>query len=825
MASNAYLSQNGNATLPGGRNAILASSMLSSASQLQVSYYDLKNEPYTDYSKQERFQWADVFQGGTQWGRAIDLIEQGYQDKTGALLSVPAGVTRFVGTAVLSTVNRNPTYYNGKTFVAVASQGRHGPNGSMGLSWTSGLGTPTVDLNLEQDFTVGASQTQFTFTGAAGYTAEQIGVYQGPTTANTTSDDKLLPTTDYTVADSGGDLIVTIPGAVTGQNVFCSLVRREWPINDAALAPASGFWRTFNCAAGDPDVENFIYSLFLKENEADFWAARTQPYKGFLPELRQWFSVHNVIRQLDLFGPVMMNTATSPSEVAELTDATWKAVPNGTYNDFEWDLGGQLYRAANCTEQTIDLCANAYAGARSPWLCIPWAIGSPFRPCDRNTRIQFGTSKSFHYISEEIDLGQPFTQATKPAGALDAVIDVARRRIEVDTSHTTHTSGETTEIWTFNCTRKNGGGAATVSLPVRAIHWAGAGQNLNRTSGGALFEQNQAFINSSTAWREWADYIIAKLQLYGFPFGVQVKIELGNEVWNRSAARFELSTLYFEGLGNWLGFTSEKLSGHGWATAKLKKVLDDAQTAAGTNYNICMIVPGQAANPDVQRQKLKGYEYYWTNEEGLSGQALADQMILAGGSAANYYSGPFFFNTADPTGSAARNMTGLNDLTAHVNQVLAWEADGSLTTRVRDWYFGPNKPVNLQWNIDQWLAHKVHTDFYGATFIGGYEGSSHDDNAGGINVPSGLTSDGPFLLWYDANMNGTLGGELWTELVTRIRANFQPGIIISHYGGPYDPDQIGGDFGQPWGKGDLFKPDLGPWAAIKASGLAEEPGT
>jgi hypothetical protein len=800
--------------LSDGKSALMGSAFMASVStaavltasaqDFAVSYYDLRGVPYTDIIKGMPTPWESAFAGSTRTHYAVDLYEQGFVSRNGAIKTVPVGTTKFWGTEIAYPISYTPTVYNGRTLVLENAEGRFAGSGNSLGMFGMGDAVVAVDDYFETTSTGDGSTTIFKLIGAAGYTADQIKVYVG----GHLKANQIAATSGYIVADNAADLDVTFASAPANTaSILMAICRREYVIGDASTVRTTGPFPEINTTTA-ANILDFRFSMYWKDEEAELRDIENNLYKAFSPIIRNWLKPNKYIRMLDLYGPVMVNQASQYSDMSGLDDQTWRASPDKFYADSAWEMKGTGLNASNCTRPLLSLCKSGYAQPRIPWLNIPFFIGSPVEPHSRAYWFSgSGGQGSFGdiYFSTTVDTSTVALSSVTPAATIITMLpnNVGFR---VDASALTN-SAEAEILVNFTANDSKGvaipGG---FTVPVRAIPVsATAGEYLVRIKG-SLWSNNPTLFENHYAWKEWGDGIVADLIAVNFPTTTPVIVEPSNEVWNFSTQRFELSTIFGQDVGDYYGMTTNRLGGHGYIAGKLMKAIEDAQAAAGTSFDIQMMVPGQAANTGVTFDKLFGYKFFWedaTNGQGLSGAALTAKMNAVHTSVANYYSAPF----AD---DAANNITGLSGQ-PHIDQVLLWLGDGSLWTRTFTWYTQTtNKQFNVQWNIDQMVAHKAIADSFGAKFQIMYEGSSHDDSS---VIVSGLRNDATFAAAYDANMNGQLGADIWTDLTNRMRIAI-PGIVPSHYGGPY-----AAGFGQPWAKGWVEQAPIPIMQAINAAGI------
>ena len=765
-----------------------------SASTIQLSYYQLFQAPYTDLTQNMNavFGTPRGAGGAAMDERQIELWREGYLADDGAVTGGFPNAETYASAAMLSQgYAANPDFYNGRVLVFEAREGRFvGPGNDIDQGGGLGATTLLVDLELEQDFTANGTQTDFVFTGAAGWAADQIYVYlDGHSHA-----ERQKPGTAYTVADNGGDLTVSFATApANGANVFCSLVRKEVRIDDSSTA---GTYPNGGISVGTPaNIQGFKLGIFFKDEEADYRARFDEPRKAWAPWLRAKLANSNSIRPMNLGFP-MANEACVADDLARMTDQTLNARPAGTHPDNNWDLNGSAMRQANPNLALLDFCANHDGIVRTPWLTIPGWFGLPVFPTINPELLQKGTPTARISMNPRVmDLTQPITITAESVAGV-ATVNVAEKHFYIDGTDKFSHTGETPYSFTFTFTDVRGN-PQTYTHVLRILHWSPNGPNdyLIWQQADQWWSSNQSYFENHWACASFADLFLDWLESVNWPAAHKVLVEVGNEIWN-IARPFYVATSHADGVGSVYG-SFGSYGGHGYLIAMLKKAIDDRQAARGLNYDFRMVIASWTASPGTTDAKLKAYKYYWETVEGLSGSALAAKMAETEVKITNYWGGAF-------VDDAARNFTGLSGQ-AHTDQVLSYFPNNTaqLESDVYDWVASDRHEIStIKWITDKLQEHMNFAATHGSSVTGSYEGGTHDDGAGGA-IPQALKDNAEYVAWYLTRfIEGPVEADTWDLARTRILA-INPDFELSKYGGFYNSSKE-----NPWGLGQHERPTL-----------------
>lgn len=781
-----------------GTSALAFGVATATLSEISVSYYPLRSEPYTDLG-QGCYGYGEVKVSGANW-RTHTLYAGDYLQQDGTCTTLPTGTTQISSTEFLSSgFAENPDYYVGRTLVMERYQGKFiGSGNSYGASQL-GAATLSVDVHLEQEASGNGSQTAFTFTDAAGWDADQIHVYVG----GYLPEHKLTGGTDYTVADDGDDLTVTFDTAPASgsDNIFFLLSRKEYALDPASWGStpprSEGVFYVVTIGTASA-VENYRpLGIFFKDEEARYRSRLTTPRNMFATWFENYYSFAKYMRPMDAYMPMNSN-ASVPADMALLTDASISTITlDNHYADYDYAATGVGMRQANPILAHLDYCKNAYSQVRVPHITLPCYFGYPFYVTVQSTFLQSGGATELAYMwlkPTEVDFGESVTLTDQtPSGAFS--LDSGNKRLVIDMSLAT--SHEEEMSVTVNYTDVDAVSQSYVQT-FRAIDVGSGGFHAWPKLVNS-WADNETYYDNHRCWNLWADWFLDQLVAAGWSSSDEILLELGNEVWN-TARRFEAETLFSRGLGDQKSLGGDwKLTGHGWIYGKFKKALDDRMAARALSFNITMAVgtwTSYGVSGDVTNEKLSGFKQYYESTEGgeLSGGALAAVQAKAQIFITNYWAGPF-------TNSAGSNLTGLTDA-AHVTAVTdAYDADEeAFWTSVYDWYAdteagvgdGSNVYNRIRWIEFKYDNHQAVAETYNTIVRGAYEGGSHDDSS---QIPSGIRSHSGFAASYYSHMQGATGAAIWNLMVTRLRAK-DSNFVISAYGGPYTV--VSTDFGQPW---------------------------
>lgn len=799
----------GTSALKFGTSALAFGIATAALSEISVSYYPFRSEPYTDLG-QGCYGYGEVKVSGANW-RTHTLYAGDYLEQDGTCTTLPTGTTQISSTEFLSPgFADNPDYYVGKTIVFERYQGKFIGSGNSYAPSQLGAATLSVDVHLEQEASGNGSQTAFTFTDAAGWDADQIHVYVG----GYLPEHKLTGGTDYTVADDGDDLTVTFDTAPASgsDNIFFLLSRKEYALDPASWGStpprSEGVFYVVTIGTASA-VENYRpLGIFFKDEEARYRSRFTTPRNMFATWFENYYSFAKYMRPMDAYIPMTSN-ASVPADMALLTDASIStSTLDNHFADFDYAATGVGMRQANPILAHLDYCKNAYAQTRVPHITLPCYFGYPMYVTVQSTTVQTSKASQLGYQwfnPNVVDLGETIT-ASSPSVADVVTIDTANKRIVLDAdgnfSHTTN-SPEAKFSFTLNFTDVNAISRSIV-MKYRVIYDTGnSGQYLFWPDTDDAWISNESYYDGHWCWNQWADWLIDQLVAVDWSETDEVLLELGNEIWN-TARRFAAATGYAAGCGTVKAFHESGLSGNGYLAAKFKKRFDDRVTARmaldpgnpdyiAHGYNLTMAigtwtsVAGYAAT-----SRLEGYSGFWEGTEGgsLTGSPLTAKIAEAQLFMTNYYGQPF-------VDDASRNMTGLSG-SAHVTAITdAFDADeDGFWSDVYDWYAatgaGTDDLTRIIWIENRYDEIQAVCESYGTIVRGCYEGGSHDDSSG---IPSGIRSHSGFAASYYSHMQGATGAAIWNLMVTRLRAK-DSNFVISAYGGPYTV--VSTDFGQPW---------------------------
>lgn len=286
-----------------------------------------------------------------------------------------------------------------------------------------------------------------------------------------------------------------------------------------------------------------------------------------------------------------------------------------------------------------------------------------------------------------------------------------------------------------------------------------------------MAEANIATILASPEWDRYADAFVAALGSAGYPEGRTLYTTVSNEVWN-FAQQYYLTTLYAWGAGQGYGSPDwHYRHGYGLFMGRWMLALEDAFDRAGRNQNVVYVVEGQAANPDTSRQALMAMQIYVEDQ----GQTWGTFTSKIGLSVASYWGGDGYYHMFP---SIDRN----DSEALHASFASEVEDDPvGLARRLADFYVdGPDDVVaTSSWVVKRFQEHSAVGLTYGVTFIGAYEGGSHDV------APSFFSSDfgdskEQLKEWYASYMWGVEGARVNNSVNDALAQAF-PGIILSNY--------------------------------------------
>jgi hypothetical protein len=320
--------------------------------------------------------------------------------------------------------------------------------------------------------------------------------------------------------------------------------------------------------------------------------------------------------------------------------------------------------------------------------------------------------------------------------------------------------------------------------------WAGAISD--------MAEANITTILASGEWDAYADEFVAALVASGYPANRPLYTTVSNEVWN-FALQYNITTRYAWGAGlGYGGPTWTYRHGYGVFMGRWMLALEAALTRAGRSQNIVYVVEGQAANLDTTRQALTGMQTYIEDE----GATWTDYAPKIGASVASYWGGEGYYYLFS-------DLAGADLATLHTRYAseIASDSDG-MAKRLADFYIdGPDDVIATQaWVLKRFQEHVDVTETFGVSFIGAYEGGSHDLAPEFFYSQNGPNSDELFA-WREKFQWGPEGARV-NNSVNDALALAHPGIILSNY------VTIGPVGGQPWfdGMADDNLPMQASWA-------------
>lgn len=630
--------------------------------QLVTAYYPLQTSPYTNLARDAN-PFGAVSKSGGGWYRTQDLYEDGHIDASdGTVLSFPGDVTGWSSTEITSYgFAENPSYYTGKTLVVECIQGKFkGSGNSIGLFQPGAVFSSTY-TNLEQEYTASAAQTQFTFTGAAGWTASQIHVYVD----GYRQEHKKVAGTDYTVADSGGNLLVTFATPMTGgENVFILINRHEYVLDPAnwGTSPPREAGIFVSAPVGTVGaISNLLPPVvYFKDEEANFRASFTNPLYVLANWLREYYSYANgtrVFRTMDTLDP-QRNFGTVPADHGGVKP--WAVASRGNHlADFDYTFGGGMGVPQSWpNREVLAFCKDQ---GIIPWLDMPSCTGMPHAPGFELDKIQTGANTARLYLKETVvDLAQPVS-LSNPSLANVATLNLAKRRIDYDFTPMSHAGSgvEADFSVTLNFTDVKGiPRSYIIRHPVSSWDPHDGNSFLPFPNWKYLWLDNTDYFLNHWAWNDYADFFIDDLVAVNWPTSSPVYFEHGNEQWN-TAQPFLAQTTYSHGAG--MQFASDyvnsgNLCGNGWLAARFDKAIQDRLTARGLSFDIRPISGAWTAINWSSTARLFGFNRFWSSANGgsLSGPALQAKLDRLKIALTNYYSGALSSN-------ASWNYTGLPD--------------------------------------------------------------------------------------------------------------------------------------------------------------------
>ena len=308
-------------------------------------------------------------------------------------------------------------------------------------------------------------------------------------------------------------------------------------------------------------------------------------------------------------------------------------------------------------------------------------------------------------------------------------------------------------------------------------------------------------IIASSAWEEFAREFSDRLRASGYPVDRPLFIEIGNEIWNYGYP-FLISTNYADAIAAGLKSGESHRYAYGILTARFMLALEDV--LAQTPYRITYVVAGQTANPSTTRDAYRGLM-----DHLRAADANVNALIAKTGVAVTSYHGgqPVYKRLITP-----RETETLLE---------AWEreiaADPSgLSRRLRSYFTQSDDtvPLTKKWILKRWAAHAAAAREVGATFIGAYEGGSHDTPL------YALTQSETFVNWWKEYHWGPHGVAVIREINAALLAQ-HPGTILSNF------VSMGtvGEPNNPWIDGFYTRPTamLAMWTEFESQSVSSPP--
>lgn len=285
---------------------------------------------------------------------------------------------------------------------------------------------------------------------------------------------------------------------------------------------------------------------------------------------------------------------------------------------------------------------------------------------------------------------------------------------------------------------------------------------------GALFAETTAKharqTLESAEWDIFAREFAKRLAASGYPSDRTLYVELGNEIWNRSAGFF-ISTGYARGVAK--AFDEKWRVGHGYGvlSARMALAFEKAFAEQKIRPQIVYVIGTHTANPTRTRDALEAFSFY-VAKAGGDPKALLKKTGVA---TTNYY-GSFKDLTELLFGK-------IPDAEVTARWIAAAKADPEALGRKISAHIisGPaNRKATAAWIVDLWGQHRKLALDAGSTFIGAYEGGSH------LNLPDELAQSSEFMAFWTDFHWGEQGAEIARQ-VNRQLIEAYPGVMISNF--------------------------------------------
>lgn len=222
----------------------------------------------------------------------------------------------------------------------------------------------------------------------------------------------------------------------------------------------------------------------------------------------------------------------------------------------------------------------------------------------------------------------------------------------------------------------------------------------------------------SGEFSRYADEVVRALIESGYPEDRLFYLELGNEIWNYGGA-FAKPTHYYWGVTLGLKDGGDMRFGYGYLSARLAHAFDDALRKAGRRQAYKLVIGAHTAYLERTARSLNGVKAY-LEDHNLDAEKWMPNFAVA---TTSYYRGGFhfierggFLDAENPDDWRGRWLSELR------------RSPQALAARIEDHILNGPETVNgtLAWVLDRKRRQRAIALEYGASYIGDYEGGSHD---------------------------------------------------------------------------------------------------
>lgn len=286
-------------------------------------------------------------------------------------------------------------------------------------------------------------------------------------------------------------------------------------------------------------------------------------------------------------------------------------------------------------------------------------------------------------------------------------------------------------------------------------------------------------ILASNQFNLFAKKVIAALDKYDYPENKMIYLELGNEIWN-FAYGFNYHTEYFLALENALKDLGKRFDGggmrgsYGYLSAKLLDAFEAEFAKSNRKNQAWKIVIGtQTSWPGQSRGSLLGVEQYYKDKN--QNALISQKMSKIGIATTGYYSGGFYYSANSAALFGNPNM-------GKSEWIAKWKSEfrnnkSRLGQLIYDFLSNTNENApgfSIGWVVGKTKEHEQVAKDFGASFIGQYEGLSHD-----VLDPD-LRNDEQIKKFYNEWIRGEQSGNLVSDAVKLYSEKF-PGKLVANF--------------------------------------------